>query len=47
MAPRGKTLMMVQSRVEAGQSEKRVDLAEVDAVNTRYGTELQVPRWTR
>ena len=44
MAPRGKTLMMVQSRAEAVQLEKRVDLAEVNALNTRYGTELQVPR---
>ena len=44
MAPRGKTLMMVQSRPEAGQSEERVGLAEVDALNTRYVTELQVQR---
>ena len=37
-------MMMVQSRADAVQSKKRVDLAEVDALNTRYGTELQVPR---
>ena len=44
MPSRGKTLMMVQIRAEAVRSEKRVDLAEVDALNMRYGTELQVPR---
>ena len=44
MAHRGETLMMVQSRAEAVQLEKRLDLAEVDALNTRYGKELQVPK---